>query len=211
MESKNVVVMDNPLIIHKMAILRDEKTSSKEFRELIKEITMLMCYEVMKDAPLKEVEVKTPLKIMKTNVLANKHMIFIPILRAGLGMVDGIINIIPTARFGHMGFYRDHETLKPVEYYCKLPSGVEGGDVVLLDPMLATGGTVVDAIAMIKKRNPKSIKFMCIDASPEGINKVSEAYPDVKIFCAAKDDGLNENGYILPGLGDAGDRIFATV
>ena len=193
-----------------MSILRSQTTSSKEFRELIKEITMLMCFESMKDAEMQEVEVQTPLMSMKTKVLLNKHMIFIPILRAGLGMVDGIIEMIPTARFGHIGLYRDHETLQPVEYYCKLPAGIENKDIVLLDPMLATGGTVVDAVSLIKKRNPRSIKFMCIVASPQGIEAVSKAHPDVKIFCAAKDEALNEEGYILPGLGDAGDRIFGT-
>lgn len=207
---ENLVVMNHPLITHKMSILRSQTTSSKEFRELIKEITMLMCFESMKDAEMQEVEVQTPLMSMKTKVLLNKHMIFIPILRAGLGMVDGIIEMIPTARFGHIGLYRDHETLQPVEYYCKLPAGIENKDIVLLDPMLATGGTVVDAVSLIKKRNPRSIKFMCIVASPQGIEAVSKAHPDVKIFCAAKDETLNEEGYILPGLGDAGDRIFGT-
>ncbi len=207
---ENLVVMNHPLITHKMSILRSQTTSSKEFRELIKEITMLMCFESMKDAEMQEVEVQTPLMSMKTKVLLNKHMIFIPILRAGLGMVDGIIEMIPTARFGHIGLYRDHETLQPVEYYCKLPAGIENKDIVLLDPMLATGGTVVDAVSLIKKRNPRSIKFMCIVASPQGIEAVSKAHPDVKIFCAAKDEALNEEGYILPGLGDAGDRIFGT-
>lgn len=207
---ENLVVMNHPLITHKMSILRSQTTSSKEFRELIKEITMLMCFESMKDAEMQEVEVQTPLMSMKTKVLLNKHMIFIPILRAGLGMVDGIIEMIPTARFGHIGLYRDHETLQPVEYYCKLPAGIENKDIVLLDPMLATGGTVVDAVSLIKKRNPRSIKFMCIVASPQGIEAVSKAHPDVKIFCAAKDEALNEEGYILPGLGDAGNRIFGT-
>ena len=207
---ENLVVMNHPLITHKMSILRSQTTSSKEFRELIKEITMLMCFESMKDAEMQEVEVQTPLMSMKTKVLLNKHMIFIPILRAGLGMVDGIIEMIPTARFGHIGLYRDHETLQPVEYYCKLPAGIENKDIVLLDPMLATGGTVVDAVSLIKKRNPRSIKFMCIVASPQGIEAVSKAHPDVKIFGAAKDEALNEEGYILPGLGDAGDRIFGT-
>lgn len=207
---ENLVVMNHPLITHKMSILRSQTTSSKEFRELIKEITMLMCFESMRDAEMQEVEVQTPLMSMKTKVLFDKHMIFIPILRAGLGMVDGIMEMIPTARFGHIGLYRDHETLQPVEYYCKLPAGIENRDIVLLDPMLATGGTVVDAVSLIKKRNPRSIKFMCIVASPQGIEAVSKAHPDVKIFCAAKDEGLNEEGYILPGLGDAGDRIFGT-
>ena len=207
---ENLVIMNHPLITHKMSILRSQTTSSKEFRELIKEITMLMCFESMKDAEMQEVEVQTPLMSMKTKVLFDKHMIFIPILRAGLGMVDGIMEMIPTARFGHIGLYRDHETLQPVEYYCKLPAGIENRDIVLLDPMLATGGTVVDAVSLIKKRNPRSIKFMCIVASPQGVEAVSKAHPDVKIFCAAKDEGLNEEGYILPGLGDAGDRIFGT-
>lgn len=210
MESKKVTIMNHPLISHKMSILRDENTSSKIFRELIGEITMLMCYEAMRNIEMKEIEVKTPLTSLKSSVMADKHMVFIPILRAGLGMVDGIIKMIPTARFGHIGLYRDHETLEPVEYYCKLPAGIENKDVVLLDPMLATGGTVVDAVSMIKKRNPRSIKFMGIVASPEGIEAVTKAHPDVEIFCAVKDESLNSDGYILPGLGDAGDRIFGT-
>ena len=210
-EMKNVNIMNHPLITHKMSILRNEKTSSKEFRELIKEITSLMLYEVMKNADTRDIGVQTPLQTMKTKCLRNEHLVFIPILRAGLGMVDGVMNMLPTARFGHIGLYRDEKTLKPVEYYCKLPSGIENEEIVLLDPMLATGGSAVDAISLIKKRNPGKIKFMCIVASPQGIKAICDAHSDVEIFCAAKDDALNENGYILPGLGDAGDRIFGTV
>lgn len=211
LEMKNVKIMNHPLITHKMSILRCEDTKSKEFKELIKEITSLMLYEVMKDADTKDIQIKTPLQNMKTKCLKNEHLIFIPILRAGLGMVDGVINMLPTARFGHIGLYRDEKTLKPVEYYCKLPSGVENQEVILLDPMLATGGSAVDAITLIKKRNPSKIKFMCIVASPKGLKTLCEAHSNVEIFCAVKDEALNENGYILPGLGDAGDRIFGTV
>ena len=208
---ENLVVMNHPLITHKMSILRSQTTSSKEFRELIKEITMLMCFESMKDAEMQEVEVQTPLMSMKTKVLFDKHMIFIPILRAGLGMVDGIMEMIPTARFGHMGFYRDHETLQPVEYYCKLPTDIEQRQVLVVDPMLATGGSAVAAIDFIKRRGAKKIKMMNIIAAPEGVKAVQEAHPDVDIYIGALDRELNENCYIMPGLGDAGDRLFGTL
>ena len=209
-ENKNVMVMDHPLIQHKISLLRDKNTSSKEFRELISEVTRLMGYEALRDLPLKEVEVETPITTTKTKVLAERHLAFIPILRAGLGMVEGVMSLIPTARVGHIGLYRDPETLSPVEYYCKLPCDISERDVIVLDPMLATGGSAIDAISSIKKQNPKTIKFMCILASPQGMEALIQAHPDVKIYCAAKDEGLNDHGYIVPGLGDAGDRIFGT-
>ena len=207
---KNVFVMDHPLIQHKLTILRDEKTGSKQFRELVSEIAMLMCYESTRDLPLKEVETKTPITTAKTKVLAGRKMAFVPILRAGLGMVDGVLSLIPAARVGHIGMYRDPETHKPVDYYCKLPSDLETRDVFVLDPMLATGGSAIDAVARIKEFHPKRIKFMCIIAAPEGIKAFTEAHPDVPVYCAGLDDHLNEHAYIVPGLGDAGDRIFGT-
>ncbi|MDD6478546.1 MAG: uracil phosphoribosyltransferase [Oscillospiraceae bacterium] len=208
--NKNVFVMDHPLIQHKLTILRDEKTGSKQFRELISEIAMLMCYESTRDLPLVEVETKTPMMMAKTKVLAGRKMAFVPILRAGLGMVDGVLNLIPAARVGHIGMYRDPETHQPVDYYCKLPADLDQRDVFVLDPMLATGGSAIDAVAKIKEFNPKRIKFMCIIAAPEGIKAFTEAHPDVPVYCAGLDDCLNDHCYILPGLGDAGDRIFGT-
>lgn len=206
----NVIIMDHPLIQHKLTFLRDEKTSSKEFRALVSEIATLMCYEATRDLPLKVVETQTPVALAKTKVLAGKKLAFVPILRAGLGMVDGVLSLVPSARVGHIGLYRDPETLKPVEYYCKLPADIEEREVIVLDPMLATGGSAIDAISMIKKRNPKVIKFMCIIAAPEGLEALKAAHPDVEILCAALDEKLNDHGYIVPGLGDAGDRIFGT-
>ncbi len=203
-------IADHPLIQHKVAILRDEKTSSKQFRELIREITELMVYEATRDLPMCEVEVKTPMCMTKANMIAGRKLAFVPILRAGLGMVDGAVELVPSARVGHIGLYRDHDTLQPVEYYCKLPGDVEERDVVVLDPMLATGGSAIDAITQIKERHPRSIKFMCIIAAPEGLEALTKAHPDVQVYCAALDERLNENGYIMPGLGDAGDRIFGT-
>ncbi len=205
-----VVIMDHPLIHHKLSILRNEKTGSKEFRNLVSEIATLMCYEATRDLPLKEVETKTPIAVAKTKVLAGKKLAFVPILRAGLGMVDGVLALVPSARVGHIGLYRDPETLQPVEYYCKLPADIEEREVIVLDPMLATGGSAIDAITQIKKRNPKSIKFMGIIGAPEGLNALREAHPDIDIYIAALDDCLNDHGYIIPGLGDAGDRIFGT-
>lgn len=205
-----VFVMNHPLIQHKISLLRDRDTGVKEFREMISEIAMLMCYEATRVLPLKEVEIETPLAVAKTKILAGRKMAFIPILRAGIGMVDGVTTLIPAAKVGHIGLYRDPETLKPVEYYSKLPTDVNDRDVIVLDPMLATGGTAVDAIDIIKKENPKSIKFMCIIAAPEGVKTLTNAHPDVPVYCAALDEKLNENGYIVPGLGDAGDRIFGT-
>lgn len=203
-------IADHPLIQHKVTILRDKRTSSKQFRELIREITELLVYEATRDLPLCAVEVETPMETTKSNVIAGRKLAFVPILRAGLGMVDGAVELVPSARVGHIGLYRDHDTLKPVEYYCKLPGDIEQRDVIVLDPMLATGGSAIDAITQIKERNPRSIKFMCIIAAPEGLKALNEAHPDVQIYCASLDRCLNENGYILPGLGDAGDRIFGT-
>ena len=207
---ENFMVVDHPLIQHKLSLLRNVDTSSKDFRRLVSEIAMLMCYEATRDLPLKSVEIETPITKMKTNVLAGRKLVFVPILRAGLGMVDGVLNLIPSARVGHIGLYRDPETKKPVEYYCKLPSDLPMRDVIVLDPMLATGGSAIDAVTQIKKRNPKSIKFMCIIAAPEGVKAFSEAHPDVQVFSASLDEKLNSDCYIVPGLGDAGDRIFGT-
>ncbi len=207
---KNVFIMDHPLIQHKLTILRDEKTDSKQFRELISEIAMLMCYESTRDLPLKEVETKTPIAKTTTKVLDGKKMAIVPILRAGLGMVDGLLNLVPAARVGHIGMYRDPKTHKPVDYYCKLPHDLSERDVFVLDPMLATGGSAIDAVTRIKEFNPKRIKFMCIIAAPEGLEKFTKNHPDVPVYCAGLDDHLNENCYIVPGLGDAGDRIFGT-
>ena len=205
-----VMIMDHPLIQHKLTILRNEKTGSKEFRALVSEIATLICYEATRDLPLKDTEIKTPVAVAKTKVLAGKKLAFVPILRAGLGMVDGVLALVPSARVGHIGLYRDEETLKPVEYYCKLPKDIGDRDVFVVDPMLATGGSGIDAITQIKKRNPKDIKFMGIIAAPEGLAALQKAHPDVDIYVAALDDHLNEHGYIVPGLGDAGDRIFGT-
>jgi len=206
----NVFVFDHPLIQHKVSLLRDKNTSSKEFRELVSEISMLMGYEVTRDLPLMEVEVETPLAVAKTKVLSGKKLAVVPILRAGLGMADGFLKLVPMARVGHIGIYRDHETLEPIEYYCKLPSDIDERYVVLVDPMLATGGSASGAVNFIKKRNVKNIKFMCLIASPEGIRRLHDDHPDVAIYCAAVDEKLNEFGYIVPCLGDAGDRLFGT-
>ncbi len=206
----NVFVMDHPLIQHKLTILRDERTGSKQFRELVSEIAMLMCYESTRDLPLREVKTKTPMMTAKTKVLAGRKMAFVPILRAGLGMVDGVLSLIPAAKVGHIGMYRDPETHNPVDYYCKLPADLNERDVFVLDPMLATGGSAIDAVTRIKEFNPKRIKFMCIIAAPEGIEAFTKVHPDVPVYCAGLDEKLNDHAYILPGLGDAGDRIFGT-
>ena len=203
-------IADHPLIQHKVSILRDKNTSSKQFRELIREITQLMVYEATRDLPLRDAVVETPMAVMTGKKIAGRKLAFVPILRAGLGMVDGAVELVPSARVGHIGLYRDEETFKPVEYYCKLPGDIHEREVIVLDPMLATGGSAVDAISQIKLRGPKSIKFMCIIAAPEGLKALGEAHPDVQIYCAALDDHLNEKCYIVPGLGDAGDRIFGT-
>lgn len=206
----NITITNHPLIQHKLSILRDKNTASKEFRALIGEIAMLMCYEATRDLQLKEVEIETPVAKAKVKQLSGKKLAIVPILRAGLGMVDGVTALIPSARVGHIGLYRDPETLQPVEYYCKLPHDIEERDVIVVDPMCATGGSAIDAISLIKKRGPKNIKFMCTIAAPEGLKALAEKHPDVDIYCAALDDCLNEHGYIVPGLGDAGDRIFGT-
>lgn len=203
-------IADHPLIQHKVTLLRDKNTSSKQFRELIREITGLMCYEATRDLPTCEVMVETPIAKTKSLKIAGRKLAFVPILRAGLGMVDGAVELVPSARIGHIGLYRDETTMKPVEYYCKLPGDIGERDVIVLDPMLATGGSAIDAIGQIKQRGPRSIKFMCIIAAPEGLKALTEAHPDVQIYCAALDERLNENCYIVPGLGDAGDRIFGT-
>ena len=208
--SENVFVFDHPLIQHKVSHLRDKETSTKEFRELVSEISMLMAYEVTRDLPMKEVEIETPVAVAKTKVLAGKQIAIVPILRAGLGMVDGMVEMIPNVRVGHIGLYRDPVTVEPVEYYCKLPEDIAERDVILLDPMLATGGSASAAIGFLKKRGITNIKFMCLIAAPEGIARITKDHPDVKIFCAAKDEKLNDHSYIVPGLGDAGDRIFGT-
>ncbi len=206
----NVFVMDHPLIQHKLSILRDKRTGTKQFRELINEIAMLMCYESTRDLPLKEVKTETPLMTATTKKLSGRKMAFVPILRAGLGMVDGLLTLIPAAKVGHIGMYRDPETHKPIDYYCKLPADLNERDVFVLDPMLATGGSAIDAVSRIKEFNPKRIKFLCIIAAPEGLEAFTNAHPDVPVYCAGLDDCLNDHCYILPGLGDAGDRIFGT-
>lgn len=206
----NVIISNHPLIQHKLSILRDEKTGSKQFRELVEEIAMLLCYEAMSDLPLEEVEVKTPMAVAKCHKIAGRKLAFVPILRAGIGMVDGVLKLVPSAKVGHIGLYRDPETSKPVEYYCKLPNDISERDVFVVDPMLATGGSAIDAITQIKQRHPKNIKFLCIIAAPEGISALQAAHPDVDIIAAACDERLNEHNYIVPGLGDAGDRIFGT-
>ena len=206
----NVTVFDHPLIQHKISILRDVGTSSNQFRALVEEITMLMCYESMRDLPLEEVEITTPICKTRTNMLAGIKLAVIPILRAGLGMVNGVLNLVPSARVGHIGMYRNEETLEPVPYYCKLPANIGKRLAIVVDPMLATGGSAVDAINQVKKLGGQRIKFMCLIAAPEGVKALSEAHPDVEIYCASVDEKLNEKGYIVPGLGDAGDRIFGT-
>ncbi len=203
-------ISDHPLIQHKVTFLRDENTGAKQFRELVEEITQLLIYEATRDLPMCEVEVKTPVTVTKSRVIAGRKMAFVPILRAGLGMVDGALALVPAAKVGHIGLYRDPETHTPVEYYNKLPADIAERDVFVLDPMLATGGSAVDAVSLIKELHPRSIKFLCIIAAPEGLKALTEAHPDVKVFCAALDEKLNENCYIVPGLGDAGDRIFGT-
>ncbi len=209
-EYKNVFVFDHPLIRHKVSILRDKNTGMKEFRELIEEITTMMTFESMRDVELAPVTVETPLETTVEYRVPEESVAIVPILRAGLGMVNGVHKVFPTARVGHIGMYRNEETLEPQEYYCKLPDGIEKKTVFLVDPMLATGGSACDALAALKKRGCKKIKFMAIIAAPEGVEKVSCAHPDVPVYVSTLDRGLNENGYILPGLGDAGDRLFGT-
>ena len=203
-------VMDHPLIQHKLSHMRDKNTGSKEFRELLNEISMLMAYEVTRDLPLVEVEVETPITTCKTKMLAGKKLGVVPILRAGLGMLDGVLELMPAAKVGHVGLYRDPETLEPVEYYCKLPTDVTERDLIVLDPMLATGGSASAAITFIKNRGCKTIRMMNLIAAPEGIERVQKEHPDVDIYVGCVDEKLNDHGYIIPGLGDAGDRLFGT-
>ena len=205
-----VVTFDHPLIQHKTTILRQTSTTNKEFRELIEEITMLMCYESLRDLPLVDIEIETPIKKTTQKIISGKDIAIVPILRAGLGMVNGMLSLVPTAKVGHIGMYRDEETMQPCEYYCKLPTDIEQRLVVVTDPMLATGGSAIDSISQIKSYGATHIKFLCIIAAPEGITALSKAHPDVEIYCANVDEGLNEKCYIVPGLGDAGDRIFGT-
>lgn len=205
-----VHIMDHPLIQHKLTLMRDKTTGVKEFREAVSEIATLMCYEATRDLPLKEITIETPVAEAKVNVISGKKMAIVPILRAGLGMVDGMLSLIPAAKVGHIGLYRDPETLQPVEYYCKLPSDISERDVIVVDPMLATGGSATAAIQFLKNYGVKHIKLMCIIAAPQGVETVRKDHPDVEIFVAAVDEKLNEHGYIVPGLGDAGDRIFGT-
>ena len=210
-ENDNKVhILDHPLLQHKLSILRDERTGVKEFREIVSEIAALECYEATRDLPTEEVEIKTPVATGTFQVLAGKKLAIVPILRAGLGMVDGMLNLIPAAKVGHIGIYRNEETLVPVEYYCKLPNDINEREVFVLDPMLATGGSACDAIGQIKKRGAKHIKFIGLVAAPQGLKALHEAHPDVDIYVGALDEKLNDNGYIVPGLGDAGDRIFGT-
>lgn len=202
--------LNHPLVSHKLAILRDKNTGTKEFREIIGELSTLLCYEALKDAKTDEAEIETPICKMKANKIDEDNYAFIPILRAGTGMLDGLIKLIPNAKIGHIGMYRNEETLKPVKYYYKTPENLASREVIVLDPMLATGGSGIDAITMLKEDGAKKLKFLCIIAAPEGLKKMQEVHPDVEIYCAAIDSNLNENGYIVPGLGDAGDRIFGT-
>ncbi len=206
----NVHVLDHPLIQHKLAILRDKNTGTKEFRALVSEIAGLMCYEATRNLPTEEVEVETPMQVAKCRKLSGKKLAIVPVLRAGLGMVDSMVDLIPSAKIGHIGLYRDPETHLPVEYYCKLPEDIENRVVFVVDPMLATGGSAVAAIDFLKKRGCKNIIMMNIIGCPEGIKTVCEAHPDVELYLAACDEKLNDHAYILPGLGDAGDRIFGT-
>ena len=207
---KNIIELNHPLITHKLAILRDKKTGTKEFRELVEEIGMFLCYEALKDIELEEVEIQTPIEKYKTGKLNEDKYAFIPILRAGLGMLDGVLRVVPNAKVGHIGMYRDESTFEPVNYFFKVPKNIENKTVVLLDPMLATGGSACDAIDKKKEKGVEKIKFLCIIAAPEGLKKVRKKHADVEIYCAHIDEKLNENKYICPGLGDAGDRIFGT-
>lgn len=206
----NVHVMDHPLIQHKVSLMRDKETGTKEFRELLNEISMLMAYEVTRDLPLREIEIETPICRAQTKVIAGKKLAIVPILRAGLGMVDGIMSLVPSAKVGHIGLYRDPNTLEPVEYYCKLPEDCEEREILLVDPMLATGGSASAAIRFLKRRGCKHIKLVCLIAAPEGTSRIQADHPDVNIYVAAMDEKLNDHGYIVPGLGDAGDRLFGT-
>ena len=205
-----VEIVDHPLIQHKISLMRDRHTGTKEFRDLVSEVAMLLCYEATRDLPTEEVEVETPICLARTKVLAGRKLALVPILRAGLGMVDGMLNLIPAAKVGHIGLYRNEETLQPVEYYCKLPKDIAEREVIALDPMLATGGSASDAITQIKKHGARHIKFIGLITAPEGLKTLHANHPDVDIYVGALDEKLNDNGYIVPGLGDAGDRIFGT-
>lgn len=206
----NLHVLDHPLIQHKLTYIRDKNTGTKEFRELVDEVAMLMAYEITRDISLEEVKVETPVTTCTAKVISGKKLGLIPILRAGIGMVDGVLSLIPAAKVGHVGLYRDPETLEPVEYYLKLPSDIHERELIVIDPMLATGGSAVAAITSLKNRGAKNIKLMCLVSAPQGIKRVQETHPDVDIYVAAVDEGLNDHGYIVPGLGDAGDRLFGT-
>ena len=205
-----VIELKHPLVEHKLAILRDKKTGTKEFRELVSELATMLCYEAMKDAKMYETEIETPMTKMKTRKINEDKYAFIPILRAGTGMLDGIINLVPNAKIGHVGMYRDEQTFKPNVYYFKVPKDIDKREFLILDPMLATGGSGIDTIGLLKEKGAKNIKFLCIIAAPEGIKAMQEKHPDVKIYTTSVDEKLNENAYIVPGLGDAGDRIFGT-
>lgn len=207
---ENVVYINHPLIKHKISRLRDKNTGTNEFRSLVEEIAMLMGYEALADLPVEDVEIETPIEKCMTPVIAGRKLAVVPILRAGLGMTGGILSLVPSAKVGHIGMYRDEETHEPQEYYCKLPDPIDERTIVVVDPMLATGGSAIDAVKQLKKRNPRSIRFLCLIAAPEGIEAFTAACPDVPVYCAALDEKLNENAYIVPGLGDAGDRIFGT-
>ena len=203
-------IIDHPLITHKLSIMRDKETGSKDFRQLLNEISMLMGYELTRDLPLEDVEIETPVAKMTAKTISGKKLAIVPILRAGLGMVDGLLSLVPVAKVGHIGLYRDPDTHMPVEYYCKLPQDIAGRDVIVVDPMLATGGSSSDALTMLKNKGCRTLKLMCLVAAPEGIEVVSKKHPDVDIYVAAVDERLNEQAYIVPGLGDAGDRLFGT-
>ena len=204
------MIVEHPLLQHKISLLRNKQTGTKEFRDLVGEIATLLCYEATRDLPLEEVEIETPITMAKTKVLAGRKLALVPILRAGMGMLDGMLTLLPAAKVGFIGLYRDEKTLQPVEYFCKLPQDIAERDVLVLDPMLATGGSAAEAIGEMKKRGCKHIKLMCIIGAPEGVAVMQKEHPDVDIYVAALDDHLNEHGYIVPGLGDAGDRIFGT-
>ncbi|MEC9492638.1 uracil phosphoribosyltransferase [Flexistipes sp.] len=210
MNFENFHIIKHPLIEHKLTYIREKHTSKKEFKELVDEVALLMAYEITKDFSLQEIEISTPICKTRSKVVSGKKVVLVPILRAGLGMVDGILKLIPSARVGHIGLYRDEKTLKPVSYYFKIPSNCEDREFILVDPMLATGGSAVAAANMLKKAGAKNIKFMCLIAAPEGVEKFCKAHPDVKVYAAGLDEKLNEHGYIVPGLGDAGDRLFGT-
>ena len=204
------IILNNSVIKHKISILRNKETGTKEFRELVSEISMLLCYEAFKGAKMEESIIETPIEKTKGYDININNYVFVPILRAGMGMVDGVLKLFPDAKFGHIGLQRNEETLEPIEYYCKLPQNIENKEVIIIDPMLATGGSGVDAISQIRKRGVKNVRFLCIIAAPEGIKKIQTEYPDVQVYCAVLDEKLNEKGYIVPGLGDAGDRIYGT-